>query len=249
MADNAQLPPEIDLKSLFRKRSVFDSSDDLRDAGFTILRESEHEKVVVAGHRSVPGYLFKKFLSNVSYSYADQLAMYEQRVNGAHALRDHLQALKIQRIVVPRKWLCELPPRFSLGRRPSYIVVVDHCDILDRDKSERRYRRIDKDQLRDLCTIFFTFRRIDFTAKNAPFTSDGKIAFIDTGYLTRITKKLASRRRSYEHNAGKLFTDKDRRFAASLWDDFVKREDLLPMPSTSGRRIDGHRSQRSQRST
>jgi hypothetical protein len=227
MADNDRLPPKIDLDKLFPKKSVFDSSDDMRDAGFDILRESKNEKVVVASHRSAPGFLFKKFLNDVSLSPAEQLAVYERRVNGARALKDHLEALKIKNIIVPRKWLCELPPRFHTKKRSAHIIVVDRCDILDEEESERRYRRLDKDQLRGLCTIFFAFRRVDFTPKNAPFTRDGKIAFIDTGYLARITKKIKSRQRSYEKNVGKLFTDKDRRFGEKLWDELVNLNDLL----------------------
>lgn len=227
MTDNDRLPPEIDLDRLFHAKSVFNSSDDMRDAGFNVLRESAREKVIVASHRSAPGFLFKKFLSDVSLSYKEQLLVYEMRVNGANTLKAHLEALQIKRIIVPRKWLCELPPRFNSGKSPAHIIVVDRCNILDREESERRYHSIDKDQLRDLCTIFFTFKRVDFTAKNAPFTTDGKVAFIDTGYLRPITKKLRSRRKSYEKNINKLFTDKNRRFAEGLWDDFVKRKDLL----------------------
>ena len=223
MTDNDHSPPEIDLDRLFRDKSVFDSSDDMRDAGFTVIRESKREKVVVARHRLAHGFLFKKFLRDVSLSREEQLAVYEERVNGARALRAHLEALQIQRIVVPRKWICELPARFSVGKKPEHIVIVDRFDILGPEESERCYRRMDKDQLRDLCTVFFAFRRVDFTAKNAPFTRDGRIAFIDTGYLTPITKKLRSRKKSYDKNADKLFTNKHRRFAAKLWDELVDR--------------------------
>ena len=224
MPDNDHLPSEIDFDRLFRDKSVFDSSDDMRAAGFDVIRESKREKVIVAGHRSLPGFLFKKFLRDVSFSREEQFAVYEKRVNGARALKAHLDVLGTHSIVVPRKWLCELPARFSSGKKPEHIVVVDRFVIRDREESERRYRRMGQDQLRDLCTIFFTFKRIDFTAKNAPFTPDGRIAFIDTGYLTPITnKKLRSRKKSYDKNAAKLFTDKHRRFATKLWDDLVDR--------------------------
>ena len=231
MANNDHLPPEVDLDKLCRDRSVFDSTDRMRDAGFSILRESKHEKVVVASHRSAPGFLFKKFLNDVSFSRAEQLAIYEQRVDGARALREHLGLIGTRRIVVPRKWLCDLPARSGSRRRPDHIVVVDRFDVLGREDSERRYRRIDRDQHRDLCTIFFAFRRVDFTAQNAPYLPDGKIAFIDTGYLEQIKKNLRIRRRSYDKNAAKLFTRRSRDLAASLWGELVERQDLLPASS------------------
>lgn len=252
MSDNAQLPPEVDLERLFHKKSVFDSTDNLRDLGFEILRESKSEKVVVASHRSAPGFLFKKFLSDVSLSWQEQLLVYEKRVNGARSLRDHLDKLRIEKITLPRKWLCELPPQFDRKHGgPSHIVVVERHAILDPEESARRYRRIDEDLLRDLCTILFTFRRVDFTPKNAPFIRDGRISFIDTGYLTRIKNKknLSSRRKSYDKNINRIadlgsggFSDKVLRNGKVLWNDFVKREDLLPASGTAGgQRGDGSR--------
>jgi hypothetical protein len=234
MADNESLPAEIDLDKLFHRRSVFDSSDDMSAAGFKVLRESKREKVVVASHRDAPGYLFKKFLNDVSISRDEQLAVYRRRVDGANALRAHLDLIGSQTIIVPKKWLCELPPRFDARGKPAHIVVVQRCNILDREESERQYHRIDKQQLYDLCTIFFCFKRVDFTAKNAPYTPTGKIAFIDTGYLVRITKKLRSRKKSYGKNIAKLFTDKNRRFAAGLWNELLERKELLG--STEDRR-------------
>lgn len=203
------------------------------------MRESKREKVVVASHRDAPGYLFKKFLDDVSLSRDEQLAVYEKRVNGANALRAHLELIGSQTIIVPKKWLCELPERFDVRKKPTHIVIVQRCNILDREESERLYHRIEKQQLYDLCTIFFAFKRVDFTAKNAPYTPTGKIAFIDTGCLVRITKKLRSRKKSYAKNIAKLFTDKNRRYAAGLWDEFVKREELLgPKEDRRGRRRD-----------
>ena len=228
MSDNATLPPEIDLDSLFRKKSIFDSIEKLDEAGFKIIRGSK-DRVTVFGHRSLPGYLFKKFLGTVEHSYEKQLAKYTRRVAGARSLRAHLDALNIDSIVVPRKWLCELPPRFRSGGRPEYIVVVEKYDLLEKDVTKRRYRKIPKDTIRDLCTIFFIFKGVDFAARNTPFTKDGKIAFIDTGFLTRITDDLSFRYKSYKkYVEKKLLTSKNQRYAMSLWDE-IKEEcrDLL----------------------
>ena len=227
MTDNATLPSEINLDKIFHKESLFDSIDKLDQDGFQIVRGSSDDRVTVVGHPSVPGYLFKKFLRNVSHSYEKQLASYERRVRGARALKAHLEAFGVHSIVVPRKWLCQLPSRFSSGGNPEYVVVVEKCNFLGHDESKRRYREINKDALKELCTIFFTFKRVDFSSRNMPFTPDGKIAFIDTGYLTRITEDLTFRRENYRKNYNKLFTDKNTQFAKSLWKEFTKRRDLL----------------------
>jgi len=218
------LPASIDLEKLFRKSSMFDSIRDWRKAGFEILRESE-EKIIVTSHRDAEGYLFKKYGSNNSRSYDEQLEKYQNRIAGARILREHLEANRIDRIVVPRKWLCTLPDRFDVRRgKPSYIVVVERYDILDRDRSKRRYREIDEDLLRELCTVLFKFRGLDFTPRNVPFTRDHKIAYIDTEYLKLNTRKPGRRRRYYERHTGDgpVFSDKQLKLMGKLWDEQVR---------------------------
>ena len=220
--DNADLPPEINLEGLFHRASLFDSVEELRDAGFQIVRDSE-KRVTVFGHPSAPGYLFKKFLRDVKRPYEKQLESYQKRIRGARALRAHLDALGIDSIVVPRKWLCKLPPRFRRKGTSDHLVVVEKCDLLDRDKVKKRYGALPRETVRDLCTIFFTFARVDFSSRNWPFTTDGKIAVIDTGYLKRIVKEMSFRRKSYRKNADKLYTEESRRYAHSLWDELVEQ--------------------------
>lgn len=223
MADNATLPSEINLDQLFHKESLFDSISKLDHGGFHIVRGSSDGRVTVVGHPSVPGYLFKKFLRDVPYTYEKQLASYQRRVSGAHDLKTHLEAFGIHSIVVPRKWLCELPSRFRSGGKPDYVVVVEKCNFLGHDESKRRYREISNETLKELCTIFFTFKRVDFSSRNMPFTPEGKIAFIDTGYLTRITEDLTFRRSNYRKNYNKLFSESTTQFAKSLWNEFARR--------------------------
>ena len=227
MSDNAILPPEINLDVLFHRASIFDSVEKLRDAGFQIVRGSEN-RVTVFGHASAPGYLFKKFLRDIKHPYEKQLTSYQKRVRGARDLRTHLDALSIHSIVVPRKWLCELPPRFRRHGKPDYVVVVEKCGLLERDHIKKRYRALPKETVRDLCTILFTFEGVDFSLRNWPFTTEGKIACIDTRCLKRITKDMSFRRKSYKKYVHKkLLTSKSKRYAMSLWDEFDKRGDLL----------------------
>ena len=231
MSDNDTLPPEVNLDSLFHKKSLFDSLKKLREAGFQIVRPTEEGRVTVFGHASVPRYLFKKFLRDSPHSHKKQLNSYESRVGGARAIKAHLDALSIHNIIVPRKWLCKLPSRFRSHGKSEYIVVVDKCNLIERDDTIERYRTISRDMLRDLCTIFFTFKRVDFSSKNLPFTTQGKIAYIDTGYVKRIAEDMTFRRNNYKKYVDKwLFTDENRRYAESLWDEFVHRRDLLEGP-------------------
>jgi hypothetical protein len=228
MADNSSLPPEINFDKLFPKESNFETAGKLRRNGFDVIRDgTSNERVTVFGHPSAPNYLFKKFLDNVSYSQEKQFGSYERRVRGARALKVHLERFAISGIIVPRKWLCDLPSRFNVDKKPSQIVVVEKYNLLDHAKAKQLYRDISNDTLKDLCSIFFTFKRVDFSTRNMPFTTEGKIAFIDTGYMSRITEDLAFRRDNYKKNIDKLLEERQQRFAASLWDEFVERRDLL----------------------
>jgi len=228
MAQTADAPPPgIDFESLFRKSSVFDSPENMEKAGFKILR-GKADKIFVATHKKARGYIFKKFGRHDVRSYADQVTQYRQRVDGARLLRDHITAHQIKRIVAPRKWMCPLPSRFDTRKGPSYIVIADYFDILDREESARAYKRIDKDkqQLTELCTILFTFGRLDFCPQNAPFDKTGRIVWVDTERVRLIRPKLRSHIRSYEKNIHRTLSGKSIRIAEEFMDSLVKHSGL-----------------------
>jgi len=224
--ESATVTLGVDLGRLFYKESIFDSRTKLGNAGFEIVRGSSKGRVTVFGHPSVPGYLFKKYVGDGSPPRRNQLANYERRVRGARNLAAHLEALSIDSIVVPRKLLCKLPRQFSSKGNPDYVVIVEKCNFLDDHKTKQLYRTLSEKTLRELCTIFFTFKHVDFRTSNMPFTLEGKIAFIDTGYLARITEDLDFRKSNYRKNVDKLLTGESQRFAKSLWDEFTRRGDL-----------------------
>lgn len=223
MADEA--PNGMDLDRLFRKSSVFESSSTLEKAGFKILRD-KLDKVFVFTHKDARGFVFKKHMESDARSYDEQLQHYRERVNGARLLREHIEAHQITRIVAPHKWLCALPSRFDTKKGPSYIVVADYFKILDREESADAYKRIGKEQLKELCSILFTFGRLDFCPQNAPFDRNGKIVWVDTERVRLLKPKLASRKRSYEKNINRTLSGKALRIAEELWHDLAARSGL-----------------------
>jgi hypothetical protein len=177
------VPLPIDVRPLFVDPDMFDSPEAFREAGFDVAdRGHASDSIMVGRHESAPGYLFKKF--NNDRRLDEQLENYQGRIEGARRVHALIDAQHLQRIVVPRKWLYELPPAFARKRKkrlqPSHVLVVDKIQIMDKDDSRRMYADIDPQTLRDLCVVVFHFNGLDSIVKNVPFTEDRKIAFIDT---------------------------------------------------------------------
>lgn len=235
-------PRSSDLSKLFRDPDMFDAPDTWREAGFKILRESAN-KIVVASHPSVEGYLFKKYVnSGKREDPADQLENYVTRVEGACKLRALIADRRLRNVAVPRKWLRELPACFGSRGKPAHVLIVDQLDIVDSDESEREYGRISTDVLRDLIVVLHAFRGLDSTAKNVPFTSDGKIAFIDTEHWARHSDRAKHKQRRFLKYIGEHLSGDRMRLATKLWNvlegdadeaDFLDEEDTSSSSSSS----------------
>ena len=200
-------PQSLDLSRLFRDPDMFNSRDTFRSAGFEVLDRSNDHTIMVGRHKSLRGYLFKKYAPVISLE--EQHENYARRIECARRLLTFIDDRRLRHVVVPQKWLHELPRNFSSHTTRSYVLIVERLKLLDSDASKREYGRIDKNVLRDLCTVLFTFRGLDSTVSNVPFTNRGQIAFVDTdrwdrqrAYLPHISKYLSRRRRAL---ASKIF--------------------------------------------
>ena len=220
-------PDDLDLDKLFRGWSDFESLKDWKDAGFRTLRAKEG-KIFVLRHKGEDRYIFKKYGSDNGRSANEQLENYQNRVAGAALLRKHITDNDLRRVVVPQKWICALPAESGSSRNSPYVLIVEHHRILGAEESQERYRHLDAETAREICTILFAFRGLDLTnvpSRNAPFTRDGKIAFIDTEYVKLSSKKLRSRRKYYDKYLN-IMLSKHRRLAEDVWKELLKTTDL-----------------------
>lgn len=167
------LPIFAQLADLFTDPRTFTSFNRFSLAGFSLVPHAAH-KIMTGRHRRAKGYVFKKY--DDSLSDRKQLKNYMRRIEGARLLRSFIAERAFEHVVAPRKWLYELPDRFS----HRYLVVADKLDLLADDYTLRKYRRISEEQTRELATVLFYFRGLNSWTKNLPFTDDGRIAFIDT---------------------------------------------------------------------
>ena len=195
-------PGRLDLGVLFRDEDMFDSRRSWSDAGFRVIDRSNNGKIMVASHPSVQGLLFKKYTRDIAEK--DQTKNFERRLEGADRLRSFAEARRLSHIVVPHKWILELPRPFSRG---SHVLLAEQLDLLSDDQTKAAYRRIDPNVLGELCVVLFHFRGMDSIAKNIPFVADGRIGFIDTEHWDRSTSK------PYLHRVGEHLS-KDRKTLA-----------------------------------
>jgi len=171
------LLPKLDYEGLFHDLHMFDSKKAFAAAGFKVTQVRD-ENIMVGEHPSVPSYLFKKFNNHVNRD--DQRDNYDMRIQGAEAIRRVIEEYRLDRLVVPHKWIYELPSRFSKRKRSAEFLVVERMNLLDMDETVRRYRSIDKITLEQLCRVLHDFSGFDAAIHNLRFTSAGQIAFFDT---------------------------------------------------------------------
>ena len=166
-------PKSLDLDRLFTDPDMFDSRRAWRRAGFDVLDPAKDTECMVAAHPSAPGYLFKKYVDDISRK--EQIDNYEARIEGAARLAELIRRESLQHVVTPRKHLHDLPRSFG----KSCVLVVERLDVVGPGESERRYHNVGNGVLRDLLRALVAFPGLDSNSKNVQFTRDGKIAFID----------------------------------------------------------------------
>jgi hypothetical protein len=217
-------PGSIDMRALFRDADMFESRRAWSEAGFRVIERSNNGKIMVAQHASVPGLLFKKYTSDVELE--DQTKNYRRRVEGAQRLRQFVVDRTLSRVVVPRKWLLDLPREFS-RREPSHVLAVEQLDLVSDEQTKATYQRIDPATLVELCTVVFHFRGMDSNTKNLPFVSDGRIAFIDTEHWDRGSSKV------HLHHVGEYLSATSRALAKKIFSQ-LKDGDTVRVSDISG---------------
>ena len=160
---------------------------------------------MVARHEAAPGLLFKKYSSGVS---VNQCKNYDARVEGAERLRAFIAEHNLKHVVVPQKWIIDLPSDFGLC---AHVLVVKQLDLIHVNAIGKQYRAIDDAHLRELCLVLYHFRGLDSIIDNVAFTTDGKLAFIDTEHWR------GGRRRPYLRYIRRHLSDQNRLRAKQMF--------------------------------
>lgn len=211
-------PLRESLKTVFTNPNIFKSDEVFRKAGFRV--KNGHRGLMVGAHPDIPGYLFKKFHDGKSQK--EQLENFIKRLKGAEVLRKYVKEHKLKHIVIPKKWIYQLPKAFSKKYHcTSYILVVEDMDIYDGNDSDgiaqQLYYNMDREVLTELCMVLHDVGGCDAYPRNQPFTRSGKIAFIDTEHVGEL------KRHFFKHTVPALNPELQI-YAKALWRKLEEKE-------------------------
>lgn len=180
---NHPIKPKLD--KIFASRPTLNEHT-LKRAGFKKTHPRPQSKLVVTTHKHLPGYWLKFFLDDqkgvVDYTHLIH------RIKGARSIQKTIERRGYKHLFkVPKKWIYPLPaePSPPSGHRKNFILVAEDMNVLSRKKNNSKWKS--SAMTKELATaIYIVLKqnglRDTIYPFNLPFSTDGKLAFIDTEY-------------------------------------------------------------------
>ncbi|NGX42789.1 MAG: hypothetical protein K940chlam7_01077 [Chlamydiae bacterium] len=192
------LPEDHPIKEMLddifsNKKRVIQSKKSLKKAKFKIIREGKYRHPYVVSHPRLEGYLLKLYTDAQEYANKKEIRSV-CRIFGAQLMQEALDRYGYNSLFkVPKKWIYPLPaepspPDKKKYCRRNFVLVVEDMEILNKEKNYDMWKStaITTEKLDALYIIVNELGLCDsIVAFNIPFSSDGKIAFIDTEYFHR----------------------------------------------------------------
>lgn len=206
-------PSQEPLKKLFTERSIFDDRTPMRNAGFTFFGHYAR-KLMVCTHPLLSNYVIKKFINIIPLE--NQLDGYMKRLKGRVEILKYIEKMQFKHIVIPQKYLFELPANFSdpITHKKSYLLIAEKMNLCSTKETKEGYHQISKEALKELCLLLLKFRGLDSSLENLPITKEGKIALIDLDkweedrpeYLRRVMDELTRKNKKYAEKLKKKYS-------------------------------------------
>lgn len=181
-------PIKAPLDSLFASSRVIFSMDTLVKAGFRKTAPRKFTKLLVTSHPAFQGYIFKLYL-DVQRFHKDlhEYTFWVMRCRGAEKIREQIQEHGLGSMFkVPRKWIYALPkkPAPPEGYYTKYYILVEEDMGVVSDRENESLWASDYVTPDLLDGLYHILRSVGLhdciKPDNIPFSSDGKVAFIDT---------------------------------------------------------------------
>lgn len=187
------------LDALFGKSRVTFNLKSLINAGFLKATPRKFTNLIVTKHPNIPGFIFKIYLDTQRYfKRKPEYDFWILRILGAEKIRETLKYYELESIFkVPQKWIYVLPEHtFPSGYSSKYSILVEEdMSILPREENKKAWAsdRVTQELLNQLWFILTELGLSDCAKPdNIPFSTDGRIAFVDTEIFGR--KKIRSKK-------------------------------------------------------
>lgn len=205
LPSNHPLKPKLD--DIFLRMRATATAHFMKRAGFESLEEWKWDKVFVAKHPHLKGYLIKAFLDD-HHLMDDKILV--NRIICAENIRSAIKVYGYQAYFkVPRKWLYQLPenpPTLPGLHQKNFILVVEDMDLVSQKENKDMFHNLITEK--HLSALFLLINTLGLSdsvyIKNIPFSKDEKIAFVDTEryglwpiLFHKLTPKLNSKMKKY----------------------------------------------------
>lgn len=181
-------PIKLDLDVIFSSSRATENIKGLINAGFKDIALQKYTHIVVARHPQVPGYFFKFYLDNQKYfCKKPEHHFWKLRINGAKIIQNYIDQGQLSNLFkVPKKWIYPLPidpsPDPKLLRK-NFILVEEDMNIYNKEMNEYMWgtSAVTKALLINFFCLVSNLGLADCCKPaNAPFSKDGRVAFVDT---------------------------------------------------------------------
>lgn len=178
--------PKLD-RIFSASRAIFNSKT-MEEAGFENGKVREFSKIVVTTHPKIPGCVIKAHLDVQRYhSNHPEYYYWLLRIKGASLIKEYLDEQKWNHLFkVPKKWIYTLPenpapPHGYLQK--NFILVEEDMSLYNSQANKDIWKSsyVTQELLEQLYAILEKIGLHDCAkTHNIPFSTDGRIAFIDT---------------------------------------------------------------------
>lgn len=186
--DKHPIKPFLD--RIFSRTRVTVSDETIKDAGFNILLTKPRSHIRLLEHPELGPYLLKVTVDSNTEIKKNQpdWFWFVNRCRGAKKLEMIIQRQQLKHFVVPKKYLYVLPAEPAPPQGPNFerklvVLLVERMPLIDKQTNKAKWQTdITKGILDELYEVMNYGGGSAWRPDNVWFTTDGKLALIDTEY-------------------------------------------------------------------
>jgi len=181
-------PVKSKLDCIFKQSRVLLSIQSMKKAGFTPVEPRKFTRLIVTSHPQLTGYILKVYLdSQRNHKDRPEYVCWAKRVEGAQLIQKIINENGWNHLFkVPKQWIYALPSKPTAPKdfnSRNFVLVEENMGLLSARENKKMWAsgKITKELLSALFAILAQVGLRDCCKiDNIPFSSDGRIAFIDT---------------------------------------------------------------------